>query len=165
MLRSQPTIYGENNPSVTVLVVNYGFTSMSNGFGERLREKLEDAGMRAAELARRSGVTKQNIGRLLNQTPHSITGALPKAEEETVIKLATALGWDVNEALLAAGYAPRNGTRAKPQNAAEFAQRLADMGFEIQTDFNFEKLGPDDLQDVIDQIEANLLIKARRKAG
>jgi transcriptional regulator with XRE-family HTH domain len=76
-------------------------------FGECLREQLESKGIRPAELARRSGVTKQNIGRLLNATPHPITGALPRAEPETVTKLAEGLEWDVDEALLAAGHAPR----------------------------------------------------------
>lgn len=90
-------------------MVNSGFTHMEKTFGDRLREELAVRGMRPSELARRSGVTKQNIGRLINNTPHSLSGALPRAEPDTVEKLAKALGWDLNEALLAAGYAPRNG--------------------------------------------------------
>lgn len=78
---------------------------MAKTFGERLREKLTEVGMTAAELSRRSNVTKQNISRILNNTPHSITGALPKVEPETVKKLAEPLLWDINEALDAAGYA------------------------------------------------------------
>jgi transcriptional regulator with XRE-family HTH domain len=101
-------LYCENNPSVTPAVVSYGFTNMDiqNPFGEWLREQLEKQGMKAADLARRSGVTKQNIGRILNNTPHSVTGALPKVEESTVEKLARALDADIDEARLAAGYAP-----------------------------------------------------------
>lgn len=103
-MNSQPEVYSKNKPSFTNYVVNSGFTM----FGEKLQEKLDEAGIKAAELARRSGVTKQNIGRLLNNTPHSITGALPKAEKPTVEKLAKALNWNLDDALIAAGYAPEN---------------------------------------------------------
>lgn len=102
----QPVIYNKNNPSVTLFRVNYGFTNMLRSFGGELKIKLEAAGMRASELSRRSGVTKQNIGRLLNNTPHTVSGALPRTSEDTVVKLARALDWDINEALLAAGHAP-----------------------------------------------------------
>lgn len=64
--------------------------------------------MKPAQLARLSGVSKQNIGRIINNTPHSITGALPKTEPETIKKLAKALDWDLDEALLSGGYAPSN---------------------------------------------------------
>jgi hypothetical protein len=105
----QSLIYSKNNPHCTLYQVNSGFTRLMHNktFGECLREQLESKGIRPAELARRSGVTKQNIGRLLNATPHPITGALPRAEPETVTKLAEGLEWDVDEALLAAGHAPR----------------------------------------------------------
>lgn len=120
-MNSQPTVYSKYNPSFTNSVVNYGFTRMEKTFGERLQEKLDEAGIKAAELSRLSGVTKQNIGRILNNTPHSITGALPKPEPETVEKLAKALNWDLNDALPAAGY-------AAPFNQSEvniIANRLA----------------------------------------
>jgi transcriptional regulator with XRE-family HTH domain len=95
-----------NNPSVTENIVQSRFTRAMKTFGEYLQEQLISKGVKPAELARRSGVTKQNISRLLHGTPHSITGAPPRAEPETVKKLAKALEWDVNVALYAAGYAP-----------------------------------------------------------
>jgi transcriptional regulator with XRE-family HTH domain len=90
-------------------MVNYGFTLVYT-FNERLKEKLAEKKIRPAELARRSGVTKQNIGRLINNTPHSESGALPRAEKDTVIKLAKALDWDLDDALMAADIAPINKT-------------------------------------------------------
>lgn len=106
-MESQPIIYTENKPSVTNKVVNCRFIGvMAMTFGQLLRQKLVEKGLTAAELSRRSGVTKQNIGRILNNTPHSITGALPKVEPDTVIKLAKPLAWDLDEALHAAGHAP-----------------------------------------------------------
>lgn len=114
-MNSQPKVYIKNKPGFTNYLVNSGFTM----FGERLQEKLTEAGITAAELARRSGVTKQNIGRLLNNTPHSITGASPKAEKPTVEKLAKALKWNLDEALIAAGYAPENAAPAIPESVKE----------------------------------------------
>lgn len=103
---------------------------MNQTFGDRLREKLKQVGMTAAELSRRSGVTKQNIGRILNNTPHSITGALPKTERDTVIKLATVLGWDLDEALLAGGHAPMNAVQ-RPTTLQELAKALSQLGIEM----------------------------------
>lgn len=102
---SQSKVYWKNNPHLTIETVHCAFT-MSESFGDRLREQLDAKGMRPAELARRSGLTKQGIGRLLNKIPHAITGAPPKPALETVDKIARALDWDINEARLAAGYAP-----------------------------------------------------------
>lgn len=81
---------------------------MSNSFAQRLKEKMDEAGLKAAELSRRAGVTKQNIGRLLNQTPHPITGALPTTTEDTVKKLAKHLNWNENEALALANLGSAN---------------------------------------------------------
>lgn len=107
-MKSQSQIYLINNPRFTKNVVNFGFTTMSNSFAQRLKEKMDEAGLKAAELSRRAGVTKQNIGRLLNQTPHPITGALPTTTEDTVKKLAKHLNWNENEALALANLGSAN---------------------------------------------------------
>lgn len=79
---------------------------MNKTFGQALKEILELKKIKPAELSRLSGVTKQNIGRLLNEQRHPISNAPPKATKETVLKFAKALNWNRDEALLAAGYAP-----------------------------------------------------------
>lgn len=107
-LFGQPKVYFKNNPRYTDFKVEFGFTDLEMSFGELLKEKLQEKKMKPAELARLSGVSKQNIGRIINKTPHSITGALPKTEPETIKKLAKALDWDLDEALLSGGYAPSN---------------------------------------------------------
>jgi len=75
-------------------------------FGDVLRRKLQELDLTAAEVARRSGVTKQNLGRILNNTPHNQSGAIPNPSVETVDRIAKAIKWNINEARLAAGYAP-----------------------------------------------------------
>lgn len=127
-------------------------------FIKRLRERMETKGIKAAELARRSGVTKQNIGRLLNTTPHPITGALPTTTRETVEKLAKALDWDLNEALNLAGYATES---AYPQTKEEFAEALKKYGvteWKIpEKDLN--KLSPEFYKSVLESME--MLVKGK----
>lgn len=107
-LKSQSWVDLKNNPRHTKFKVKSGFTDLDMSFRERLVEKIKEKNWKPAELARRSGVSKQNIGRIINNTPHSITGALPKTAPETIEKIARALDWDLDEALLAGGYAPVN---------------------------------------------------------
>lgn len=107
-IKSQPKADFKNKPRHTKFKVKSGFTDLEMSFRERLVEKLKEKDWKPAELARRSGVSKQNIGRIINNTPHSITGALPKTAPETIEKIANALSWDLDEALLAGGYAPVN---------------------------------------------------------
>lgn len=109
-MTSQSQIYDKNNPRCSFLMVNFGFTKMPKTFGQQLKEKMDAAGLKPAQLSRLSGVTKQNIGRLINETPHPITGAPPTTTEETVRKIAAVkeLNWKLEDALLAARIAPEN---------------------------------------------------------
>lgn len=79
---------------------------MSKTFGEAIKERLTALNMRPSELARRANTSRQNIGRLINGVVHPITGAYPTADLATVEAIAKALNWNINEARLAAGYAP-----------------------------------------------------------
>lgn len=109
-------------------LVTLGVTLMA--LKEYLRSKLDERGMTAAELARRSGVTKQNIGRILNDTPHPISGALPKVSVETIDKLAKALDVPLDEARLAAGYAPQT-VATRPTTIPELVAALNSLGIEM----------------------------------
>lgn len=124
-------LYGINKPSGTREVLPFAFTYMSKAFADALKAKLAEKGMRPAELARRSGVTKQNIGRIIHQTPHHVTGAPPKVERETVAKLAAALDWDIDDALLVAGYAPTH-SAGPPRDVPELMDALARLGFPVE---------------------------------
>lgn len=80
---------------------------MRSEFAEKLAKKMEDAGkLTPAALSRLSGVTRQNIGRILNNTPHPITGAPPTVGRDTVEKLAVALNWEIADALITSGHLP-----------------------------------------------------------
>jgi transcriptional regulator with XRE-family HTH domain len=151
-----------NNPSVTFGLVDSSFTSMS--FKDYLRQQLDERGMRPAELARLSGVTKQNIGRILNDTRHPISGGLPQVTRETVEKLAKALGADLNEALLAAGFAPLNSI-GPPTNAAEFLEAIKRIGVPVEFMANLEgleNLTPDDYQRLLDSVAMSVEVSIRQ---
>jgi transcriptional regulator with XRE-family HTH domain len=132
-MKSQSEIYLKNNPEITEKLVKSGFTGMTKTFNEALREKLSEKQIKPAELARRAKITKQNIGRIINNTPHPISGALPTTTRETVEKIAKALDWDLPEALALAGFAPE--TEYPPEIARQFNRLIeltADMPPEKQ---------------------------------
>lgn len=80
-------------------------------FGDVLRVQLRNRNVSAAELSRRSGVSKQHLSKLLNNERSTMTGVVTRPSVDTVDKIATGLGWDRDEARLAAGYAPKTITR------------------------------------------------------
>lgn len=52
-----------------------GFTFMKFGFAKALKDKLDEKEMRPSELSRRTGISRQNISRIMTERPHSVTGA------------------------------------------------------------------------------------------
>lgn len=107
-MKNQSTIVFKNNPNCSGLVIHSGFIPMGQTFREYLREQMDKQGISSAELARRSGATPQNISRILTDKPHPLSGALPKVRPETVERFAKALNIPIDEARLAAGYAPHD---------------------------------------------------------
>jgi transcriptional regulator with XRE-family HTH domain len=123
-------------------------------FGEWIKDIRENQRHLSQDgVADRAGLDRQTIYRL--------EAGKSGTRRETVIAIANALSVDPNLALKKAGFGNPDASD-KPQNALEFVTRLREMGFEIQTDFDYEKLGPDALQDIVDDIEAKLIYKTRR---
>lgn len=76
-------------------------------FAEVLRQKIDESLYATdAAFARASKTSKQNVSRILTLRRHWNSNAPPTVERETVLKWATTLNWDVNEALLLSGHAP-----------------------------------------------------------
>lgn len=78
---------------------------VSENFSRALRQKIDESEFKGnmSEFARTARISKQNVSRILNKTPHSITGAMPTVTRETVLKMAKVLNWNESEALNAAG--------------------------------------------------------------
>jgi transcriptional regulator with XRE-family HTH domain len=131
-------------------------------FGSRLRARREELRYSVTELAEMAEMSKQYLSRLERAEEQLLTNKPTQPALNKVEKLAVLLRENVDEFRELAGYGPRNGHRDKPQNAAEFAERLREMGFEIQTDFDWEIIGPDQLQETIEMIEDNLIRQAKR---
>lgn len=153
-IQCQSQIDMKNNPSVTPYLLCSIHTNMSQVFADYLRSQLEARNMTPAELARRAGITKQNISRILNQTPHPLSGALPKVKVQTVEAIAKALGVPVDEAREAAGYSTQE--PGKPQTLADLLSRLKRLGIDNLHFANEDALraaGPDELQEVLDAVK------------
>lgn len=75
-------------------------------FGEWLRERLKSREMSNADLARLTGLSPTYIGHLVRDfSPNTKSGKV-RPSEESVTVIASALNAPIDEARLAAGYAP-----------------------------------------------------------
>ncbi len=77
-------------------------------FGEWLRQQIKDKGLSNAEVARRAKVSPTYIGNLVRDFSPNTKDGKGRPSEEVVAEIAKAVGGDLNEARLAAGYAPEN---------------------------------------------------------
>lgn len=76
-------------------------------FAEWLERQFRRSGFKSySELANRAGLQRSTVSSLVSGKPQTATGKASQPKLETVIKLAAALGSDVDESLLIAGYAP-----------------------------------------------------------
>jgi transcriptional regulator with XRE-family HTH domain len=103
-------------------------------FGEWLKAKRAELRFSGGDLERRSGVSRQYISNLERGTVQEKSRNPIQPSVEIVEKLAKALDADIDEARLAAGYAPRNGIPA-----------------EIKA-IGFDNLDHDDLREIADFI-------------
>lgn len=78
-------------------------------FGDWLKKKREELRISGADLERSSGVSRQYISNLERNVTSDLTGKLIQPSVEKVDALAKGLGVSLNEARLAAGYAPESG--------------------------------------------------------
>lgn len=76
-----------------------------NNFGEWLRAKRIDLGLKQADVARRAGVSVSYVSTLERSQPHSTTGARLTPERSKLTALAKAVQGDIDEALHLCGYA------------------------------------------------------------
>ena len=79
-------------------------------FGKILKEKRKEMRLSLGALSQASGVSKTYINNIEEGKPHPITGADPRPTEDIIEKLAIALDWNINEALMNAGYAKKTQT-------------------------------------------------------
>ena len=137
----QETIY-------TSLMSNYDALR----FGRFLEEAYRNSPFKShSELAKAAGMTRSTVSSLISAKPQSATSKPSRPKENTVVQLAETLGIDVDEALLAAGHAPR-----------ETAPFLS-IGDKAQVKLLTPNLSDDERQEIADELSvAYEVIMARR---
>lgn len=163
-LRTLPPLKSEFNPFEVFF--NYDTRRMKD-FAEWLSTRRQEKGLKQRELALRAKVSESYISTIENRRPHSLTGSPLRPEPEKVIRLARAVGGDVDEALLLAGYAPENPQIGPPQTLEELLERLEALGIEQVQLFDqdrYRHASPDDLQDVLDAVQMARDLALRRIA-
>lgn len=77
-------------------------------FGDWLREQIKKAGLSNAEVARRTGLSPTYIGNLVRDHSPNTKKGKGRPSEFTVEKIAKAVNGNLNTALTAAGFVPKN---------------------------------------------------------
>jgi transcriptional regulator with XRE-family HTH domain len=88
---------------------SYGVPMRDRTWADYLRVLIEDSGLTHAEIARRAGVDKTQIGRWL-------AGATAPRTGTPVVRLARSLGASEDEALRAAGLVPDDEPPSRPSD-------------------------------------------------
>jgi transcriptional regulator with XRE-family HTH domain len=138
-----------NNKDTTVKKLST-LCTMGNFDAARFAAYLNDAYLRSqfkshSALATAAGLKRSTVSSLISAKPQSATNKPSQPRAETVIALAQALDLDVDNALLAAGHAPRSpgqsvsigfeasvklGTNVSPEERQEIAEELA-LAYEV----------------------------------
>jgi len=138
------------------------FVHMS--FGEWLRQKIIEKRLSNAELARRTGLSPTHIGNLVrNHSPNTKDGT-GRPSQNAVRSIAKALDVSLDEARLAAGFAPKHAV-TKPSNLAELIAALEDLGLPVpMLAEGWEGLIKDDdgFEEALDRIKFDLEMVVRR---
>lgn len=123
-------------------------------FGNWLRTNLNRAGLSNAELGRRVGVSGTYIGNLIRDYSQNTKSGRVRPSEEVVESIAKALGTDVDEARLAAGYAAKHGGKIADEISRRISIAMQGKDFSEQ-----------DQAEILEEADLAInLILARRRA-
>lgn len=103
-------------------------------FGNAIREKRKEQRLTVEAAAKKIGISKQYLSVLERAVPSLYTGKSIVPKLETVDLIAGALNWNLDEARLAAGYAPKTITR-RPETIPELVAALEQLGIEAPQPF------------------------------
>lgn len=144
--------------------------TFSMTFGKWLVREREARGIRQPELAKRAGVSVSYISALERDEPNAKDGSPRRPRIDKVERIAKALGVTLDDALLAAGYAPRGPIRYRPKNLEEFINILESWGYEFGPGLidkeKIKSFTEDDFEDLLERVKRDVIneveIKARR---
>jgi transcriptional regulator with XRE-family HTH domain len=135
-------------------------------FGQWLIEKRAESRLTQGELAKRAGISTNYVSALERDEPNAKDGSPRRPRLDKVDAIAKALNVSVDEARLAAGYAPKT-IRDKPKNVAELLDAIEKLGVEgIQFPGGIEglhDLDDDKLNDILESVKAAIEVELRRE--
>lgn len=99
-------------------------------FGEKLRAWRKQRGLTQEQLAKAAGLNVSYVSNLERDFSANTRSGKPRPSADLCERLARVLHVDIDDALLAAGYAPRT-RQLPPTNAAELIEALAKLGISI----------------------------------
>lgn len=156
-MRNQAFVYANCNKLFVYTVMT---------FGEWLREEIKRTGLSNAEIGRRSGFSPTYIGNLVRDHNPNTKDGKGRPSEEAVTLIAKATGGNLDDAREAAGYSRLSTpSKKKPTNVREFFEALETLGLDVRYDGGMdmlEKLGEDELQELLDSAVANASAKVKR---
>ena len=106
-------------------------------FGDWLRQQIKLRNLSNAEVARRAKVSATYIGNLVRDFAPNTKSGVGKPSEDVLAAIVKAVGGNLNEARLAAGYAPENASQQPTPIIEAIAQsgNLSDADYELTANF------------------------------
>lgn len=136
-------------------------------FGKWLVRNRQAAKLTQAQLAERAGIQPSYVSALEREEPNAKDGSPRRPRIDKVDRIAKALRVPVDEARLAAGYAPTKPATGKPQSLIDLLERLERLGIENLHFADQDKLRnatPDELQEVLEAVKFAVELTLRKQS-
>ncbi len=131
-------------------------------FGTWLLEKRREKRLTQGQLGERAGLSTSYVSTIERGQRHSTTNAVPRPTEQTVEKLAAALGVDIDDARIAAGYLPKS-MSITPTNAVEFIHALETLGVgHFENIEGIHNLTPEEYETMLKDLRLVIEVNLRR---
>lgn len=139
---------------------------MSSTFGDLVTRRRLELNLSQRELAQRIGKSATYINYVESGKNPSAKSGRFTPTVEVVDKIASVLTIPVDEARLAAGFAPLHQRNGKPETLTELLDRLEDLGIDNVHFADHDALRhatPEELQDVLDAVQLAIEVTLRRQ--
>lgn len=170
-------VYGIHDMNISSLQLEYNFSTPriqdfcillvnveNETLSQLLKRRLKELNLTNSQFATLAGLSRSYIGNMINETAPTKSGQY-NPEPETVGKIARAAQVSEIEILATLGYNVGDSIPKKPTNVREFFQILDHLGLDVRFEGGIEgleRLGEDQLQDLLDSTVAHASTKVRR---
>jgi len=148
-----------NWSTISLIAMSYGKLLKAG----RKEKKMSQGSLAAQITARGHRTTVGTVSNVEREYYVNQDGTPTKPHRKFVVLAAEILEMDVDEALLAAGYAPTSFAPGQPQTLAEFLERLEALGISNIHFHEHEHSTPDELQEALDAVSVAIDVTLRRQ--